>query len=952
MLPVRSSTTLSLPAKASRTLALRRAARFSSSSPSSSSSTSSANLYAHMPKSGTMLCTVAAARRSSLALSVGQAPTGARAVHGAVRMEERMMQGCGRMLADTKYARPTRTDLAFGAQRSASRVDLSTATHQRRTYSSGSRRSRSRSGGEGDARSYALDARTLLLSLALTFGISLTFFHSLFLDAPPHTASDAAAAAARIDGGYGTLDADAEGQSRDAQEVEKSQQELMRDRADRLGVHAWGGNRYLVVAPDAPSLTLVKTPRPISYFEGMALRSIALMEKHGVCVDAAGDVYQWGLGFFDSSSRDVLKGVVGALDEVPLARRREKERANELVPRSKETRARAPIKTLQGKDIIKVTANDEKVFALSRRGEVYVFSALQSLQDAHRKKVAWSANPFKLFNLRSTDEIDYEKYEFKQIDRNVPLLSQSAVASRGQGSAAAAAAASSNSTKRAPVPVQSLGFCLPKDEKIIDIRNGASHLLALSSHGRVFVSSTDGAGNEYGQCGTTRFWIGKRSHALGQRGSTEEKKFELGAFRDQQPQQIGEGGKSVDLLAPRDPHAVRGLPDWALPPGMEGYRPPQPLPRARRSVMTQDEDLEHALSIRYNTTLFELPSLRGVPIVKIAAGSHHSLALTANGTPLAWGKQTHAATGLAGAYLGMEAIPTPTEVNLRKAIASDSTDVTTIHIEATADNSFFVLSRRVPPSKSTPLSTSSSRQAERIEVIACGKGQWGTLGNAMWPHVSAPSRVKTVSGLLEYSEFSGQTHAVPIHHIAAGAPGHVALVLDTVDSGVSSSSSSNSGSVPTHTAFGRDVMVWGHNSAFQLGTGRRNNLNVPAHLHPLPTRPVLPAAAQEQQASGWRGAGAKEKERKRLAEEDVNSGALTHMPHNRLQLSSTTKTSSRVGNVSNVDLDPDAWTLRDGESSPRLREEASEGNVKRNVLVEEAITAGDTCMAVYWKAQP
>ncbi|CEH13113.1 REGULATOR OF CHROMOSOME CONDENSATION DOMAIN-CONTAINING PROTEIN [Ceraceosorus bombacis] len=711
----------------------------------------------------------------------------------------------------------------------------------------------------------------------------------------------------------------------------------MRDRADSLGVHAWGGNRYLVVAPDAPSLTLVKTPRPISYFQGMALRSIALMEKHGVCVDAAGDVYQWGLGFFDSSSRDVLKGVVGALDEVPLARRREKERANELVPRSKETRARAPVKTLQGKDIIKVTANDEKVFALSKTGQVYVFSALQSLQDAHRKQVAWSTNPFKLFNLRTSDEIDYEKYEFKQIDRNVPLLSQSAVASRGQGSAAAAAATaaaaaagSSNATKRAPLPVQSLGFCLPKDEKIIDIRNGASHLLALSSHGRVFVSSTDGAGNEYGQCGTTRFWIGKRSHALGQRGSTEERRFELGAFRDQQPQQVAgdreAGGGGVDLLAPRDPHAVRGLPDWALPPGMEGYRPPQPLPRARRSVMTQDEDLEHALSIRYNTTLFELPSLRGVPIVKIAAGSHHSLALTANGTPLAWGKQTHAATGLAGAYLGMEAVPTPTEVNLRKAIPSDSTDVTTIHLEATADNSFFVLSRRVPP--------------------------------------SAPSRVKTVSGLLEYSEFSGQTHAVPIHHIAAGAPGHVALVLDTVDSSVSSSSSSHSGSVPTHTAFGRDVMVWGHNSAFQLGTGRRNNLNVPVHLHPLP-RPVLPA--QEQQ-SGWSGAGAREKERKRLAEEDVNSGALTHMPHNRLQLCSTTKTSSRVGNVSNVDSDSDS------DSSTRLRDEASEGHVsgasqvasskqdkkqrkekqkvKRNVLVEEAITAGDTCMAVYWKAQP
>lgn len=38
-------------------------------------------------------------------------------------------------------------------------------------------------------------------------------------------------------------------------------------------------------------------PTPSERFKNVALRDIALHEKHAACVDAMGDVYQWGDGF-------------------------------------------------------------------------------------------------------------------------------------------------------------------------------------------------------------------------------------------------------------------------------------------------------------------------------------------------------------------------------------------------------------------------------------------------------------------------------------------------------------------------------------------------------------------------------------------------------------------------------------------------------------------------------
>lgn len=77
-----------------------------------------------------------------------------------------------------------------------------------------------------------------------------------------------------------------------------------------------------------------------------------------VAVDVKGDVYQWGDGF---------------------------------VPSSTQSSPRARI-SLRGMDIYRIAAADQKIYALSRKGQVWVFPADRERQTSHsepREKSSW-----------------------------------------------------------------------------------------------------------------------------------------------------------------------------------------------------------------------------------------------------------------------------------------------------------------------------------------------------------------------------------------------------------------------------------------------------------------------------------------------------------------------------------------------------------------------------------
>jgi hypothetical protein len=59
--------------------------------------------------------------------------------------------------------------------------------------------------------------------------------------------------------------------------------------------------RYNVINPNEPGVKQVQYPVNVSWLKDVALRDLRLHERHAACVDARGDVYQWGDGFFGSN---------------------------------------------------------------------------------------------------------------------------------------------------------------------------------------------------------------------------------------------------------------------------------------------------------------------------------------------------------------------------------------------------------------------------------------------------------------------------------------------------------------------------------------------------------------------------------------------------------------------------------------------------------------------------
>ncbi|XP_006458490.1 hypothetical protein AGABI2DRAFT_190775 [Agaricus bisporus var. bisporus H97] len=85
----------------------------------------------------------------------------------------------------------------------------------------------------------------------------------------------------------------------------------------------------------------MRQPTIAKWLEGVALRDLQLHRTHAACVDARGNVYQWGDGFFGSTSKGSAK----------------------------------PMPTLMGMNIVKLQLTDFKVYALSASGKVYVLAA-------------------------------------------------------------------------------------------------------------------------------------------------------------------------------------------------------------------------------------------------------------------------------------------------------------------------------------------------------------------------------------------------------------------------------------------------------------------------------------------------------------------------------------------------------------------------------------------------
>ncbi|KAK0721492.1 regulator of chromosome condensation 1/beta-lactamase-inhibitor protein II [Apiosordaria backusii] len=223
----------------------------------------------------------------------------------------------------------------------------------------------------------------------------------------------------------------------------------------------------------------------------------------------------------------------------------------------------------------------------------------------------------------------------------------------------------------------------------------------------------------------------------------------------------------------------------------------------------------------------EVGGLRGFQVKEIATGDYHSLVLDNEGRIFSFGDNTVGQLGFKP-DLTTTHIDTPSLLPVNQLYAGTNLVPKVTYIAAGGLNSFFTVdaTKTQSPSGSEVMPASELGKVV-VETWACGSGIHGELGTGKWLHVSsAPSKVKALSDLYEYDEASNTLSPIRVKEIVVGST-HVCAVLDTVHD------SSTGSSGKEDPQFGNDVLFWGGNECYQLGTGKRNNVNVPVYIGAL-----------------------------------------------------------------------------------------------------------------------
>ncbi len=223
----------------------------------------------------------------------------------------------------------------------------------------------------------------------------------------------------------------------------------------------------------------------------------------------------------------------------------------------------------------------------------------------------------------------------------------------------------------------------------------------------------------------------------------------------------------------------------------------------------------------------EVTTLKGFEIAKISAGDHHSLALDKKGRVFSFGDNS---CGQLGFEYSSESpfIDAPSLLPIQRLYAGTNQTPKVTSIAAGGVNSFFTVdaTRVAGPGENV----SEARGLGRVtaDTWSCGQGIKGALGNGRWTHIQGtPTKMQSLSGLFEYDEKKNTVIPIRLARISVGSS-HASAVMDNVTYLDASEKSSEN-----DTNWGADVLWWGGNEYYQLGTGRRNNVTNPVYIRPL-----------------------------------------------------------------------------------------------------------------------
>lgn len=228
----------------------------------------------------------------------------------------------------------------------------------------------------------------------------------------------------------------------------------------------------------------------------------------------------------------------------------------------------------------------------------------------------------------------------------------------------------------------------------------------------------------------------------------------------------------------------------------------------------------------------EINTLKGFKITKIATGDYHSVALDNQGRVFTFGDNSLGQLGFE-ASLEVPIIDAPSLLPIGKLYAGTNLRPRVTNIAAGGTNTFFTVdATRVAGQSSDDTSPSQLLGRVTADTWACGQGIRGGLGNGRWTHIQdVPTKVKALSGLFEYDEKENTTIPIRLAQLSVGST-HASAIMNNLTQVDADSRGSES-----ETNWGADVLWWGGNEFYQLGTGRRNNLNTPAYIAPLDSKP-------------------------------------------------------------------------------------------------------------------
>lgn len=229
----------------------------------------------------------------------------------------------------------------------------------------------------------------------------------------------------------------------------------------------------------------------------------------------------------------------------------------------------------------------------------------------------------------------------------------------------------------------------------------------------------------------------------------------------------------------------------------------------------------------------EIQALHGFPIKQIATGDYHSVALDKKGRVFSWGNNDRGQLGIGDTSKDTPFFESPQLLPITKLYAGTSLAPTVTNIAAGGNTTFLTVDaqRVAAPNADTVASARAGLGRITAETWACGHGIWGQLGNGRWTHVqSLPTKIQPLSGLFEYDEKKRVAIPIRLRSLSVGS-NHVAAIMDNVTHVEAPATAQ--GGTENDVNWGADVLFFGNNEFFQLGTGKRNNCTTPTYIRPL-----------------------------------------------------------------------------------------------------------------------